>query len=143
MKKWIVLITIILGLVSQVFAGDSDFMISRMWERHEIAIRQVLLCFKRNCSPPEYKEPLLKLVSAETNLFSYGVSPTDSRLVSKMASDLASVADFPAFAYRLFKKRQYSLTGFMPDPEGSFKGMTFEIIPEDGPVSNPVTVQFR
>lgn len=144
MKKVIfMIIALSFGFISTGMAADRDYMISRMWQRQEAGIEGVIQCFKNSCQPPEYKAQLLMIVSAETNLISYGISPKDRRLVSRLASDVRSMADFPAFAYRLFKKRLFDLTGFSPSPGGSFRGSSFRIVPKGRGISRPVTVSFR
>ena len=123
-------------------AQDSNYMRARMWERQENGIQGVLDCFKNDCPPVEYREYLLQIVSAETNLIVYGVSPKDERLVSPLASDVKSMADFPAFAYKLFKKRMRETTGFTPDSADSFKEGSFRIYPKNDP-SQKLTLNFN
>lgn len=141
-----ILMTVLMA-VSICFAGlagaeDNNYLKARMWERQETGIQGVLNCFKSDCPPAEYKDHLLQIVSAETNLIVYGVSPKDSRLVSPLASDVKSMADFPAFAYKLFKKRLNETTGFSPKPEGSFKEGAFRVYPKNDP-SQKLTLTFN
>lgn len=140
--------TLIVFLVASIcFAGlagaeDNNYLKARMWERQETGIQGVLNCFKSDCPSTEYKDHLLQIVSAETNLIVYGVSPKDSRLVSPLASDVKSMADFPAFAYKLFKKRLNETTGFSPKPEGSFKQGALRIFTKNDP-SQKLTLNFN
>ncbi len=144
MKKIIfMIIAASLYFMSTALADDRNYMMSRMWERQEAGIEGVIQCFKSDCQPSEYREHLFRIVSAETNLISYGISPKDRRLVSRLASDVKSIADFPVFGYRIFKKRLYGLTGFSPSPKGSFIGSSFRVAPKDGSLSRPVIVGFE
>jgi len=143
MNRLIFIIFMVVSLCSVSIAGadDNSYLISRMWKRQERGIQGVLRCFKDNCPPSAYREHLLQIVSAELNLQVYGVSPKDSRLVSHLASKVKSIADFPIFAYKLFKKRLNDVTGFSPEPKGSFEGETFRIIPKNNS-SQAFTVRF-
>jgi hypothetical protein len=53
------------------------------------------------------------------------------------------MADFPAFAYKIFKKRMHEMTGFMPEPGGSFKGHSFRFTPKKGGNARPITLTFE
>lgn len=144
MKKIIfMVIASILCFEGMAMAGDADYMISRMWERQESGVQGLLQCFKRDCHPAEYKEPLVQIISSETNLMAYGISPKNQRLVSNMASDVKSTSDFPIFAYRVFKKKLKELTGFSPSPEGAFLGNKLRVIPRDGNAVRPVTINLE
>ena len=72
-----------------------------------------------------------------------GISPKDKRLVSSLAGDVRSAADFPAFAYKVFKKRLSKLTGISPSPRGAFKGDPIKVVPKNTNVTQPVNVQFQ
>lgn len=144
MKKiTIVIIAVSFCIASTASAGDNGYMISRMWDRQSIGIDGVIACLKNDCQPMEYKEHLLMIVSAETNLLAYGVSPKDDRLVSRLASDVRSISDLPVFSYKLFKKRLYELTGFTPSPEGSFKDNSFRVNPNGDTGTNKIIVSFK
>lgn len=145
MKKIIFFaIAVSLCLAGAAVAGDNGFMVSRMMERQSQGIDGVLACFKNDCLASDYKEHLLKIVSAETNLMVFGVSPKDKRLVSNLASDVRTPADLPIFGYRLFKRRLQELTGFSPSPEGSFKGNSFKVFSNSDTTTNMLTaVSFK
>lgn len=143
MKKVIIMVVALsLFLASAALAGDDDYLLKRMWTRQEAGIEGVLRCFRDDCPPDGYRDHLLQIVSSETNLMAYGVSPRDRRLVSGFASDVKSPADYPVFAYRLFKRRLNELTGFAPSPWGSFRGSTFKVSARGG-TSKAVKVSFE
>jgi len=138
-----IIVTVNLCFTVTAIAGDENYMITRMWDRQKEGIEGVIQCFKNDCSPIGYKEHLLKIVSAESSLISYGVSPKDKRLVSHLATDVRSMSDFPIFAYRLFKKRLYEMTGFVPSPDGPFRGQLMKIVPKKNTgMAGPVELIF-
>lgn len=143
--KFIIFIAIAVSLclAGAASAGDNGYMISRMLERQSSGIDGVLVCFKNDCLASEYKEHLLKIVSAETNLIVFGVSPKDKRLVSNLASDVRTPADLAIFGYRLFKRRLLELTGFSPSPAGSFNGNSFKVFSNSDTATNMLTVSFK
>lgn len=144
MKKIIfIVIASILCFTGIAMAGEADYMISRMWERQEDGIYGLLQCFRSDCPPSDYKEHLVQIISAETNLMAYGISPKNQRLVSHLASDVKSISDFPVFAYRVFKKKLNELTGFSPSPDGAFWGNKLRVIPRDGNTSRPITINLQ
>lgn len=135
MKRKLILLTVTFLLAvmgagaGTASANDTDYLRARAWERHEEGIHGLLACFKKDCAPLKYGEHLREIVSAELALYSYGISPTDPRLVVHLADGMKSVADMPVYAYRIFKKRLINnQSGFTPKPEGSFEGETFRII---------------
>lgn len=144
MRKILFMVTALIFCFAGIaIAGEADYMVSRMWTRQDSGIQGVLQCFRRDCPPAEYKEHLVQIVSAETNLMAYGISPRDQRLVSHLASDVKSISDFPVFAYRIFKEKLNEQTGFLPSPDGAFIGNKLRIIPRDGNTSRPVTINLQ
>ena len=117
-----------LGINAQTARADDDYMVKRFWANQEEAISDIMIIFARGGPKKEYGDALLKLVQAESGLMAYGVPFNDSRLVSHLAKGLNRSAP-EVFAYRLFKLRVESLTGFRPGPPGeTLEGSAFRVL---------------
>ena len=119
-----------LMLAGFAHGADKNTMISHNWQRHERGIEKVLDIWKRGGTDKEYANPLVKIISAECNLSTFGVSPLDNRFVSHLLNE--DGARRPSKdVYRIFLKRFNRQTGWKPSRDKLYKGKTFRLSNKD------------
>ena len=66
------------------YGGGKDSLVSHYWKRHEDGVKGVLAVWERGGTDREYAGPMRDIISAETNLITFGISPSEKRFVSSL-----------------------------------------------------------
>ncbi len=118
-----------------VSTSQAESYYQRSLNNHEEPVKTLVRTWANNGSNQEMSQASLDIVAVEMSYSIENKTLDSDNFVLHLANDkensngfeMKSEYDFPVFAYRVFKHKVTTLTGFQPDIKALFYNQQFEI----------------